>query len=204
MSVAVVSDEDLQFVRALQRFEDARHSLRSYTASKEELLWRMTHRFPPSHKARKAVERLLFGGLDSFQARADDCACDYAARLPGRAFPGYETPIDVFYGSSQIVPSRVEEWQALEERARYGCHLTPLDLELLDQAGSHASSFMREVRALPYFQSRWNGKQPRREGFVVNTDSLNDCEAKFINNYAAAHQLFCAQPLVTEFEDHVD
>ena len=194
----------------------------------------MAHRFPPSHKLRKTVERLLFGGLDPFQSRADDCACDYAAGMPGRDFPSYDTPIDVFYGSSLSVPTRVDEWRAVEgqrlqradgKRARYPayeCRLAPLDLErepsarafnsrselntLLEHVGAHAFSFMQKVRALPCFRPRWNGKQPRasaraearKEGFVVCTSSLDECEAKFNKNYAAARQIFSAQPLENE------
>ncbi len=194
----------------LQPFEDARQTLRSYAACKEELLWRMAHRFPPNHKLRKTVERLLFGGLDPFQSRADDCACGYAAGMPGRDFLGYDTPVDVFYGSSLSVPTRVDEWRAVEgqrlqradgKRARYPayeCRLAPLDLELLEHVGAHAFSFMREVRALPCFRPRWNGKQPRKEGFVVCTSSLDECEAKFNKKYAAARQICSAQPLENE------
>ena len=107
---SVRTEED--FAASLQRFEDARQSLRSYTACKDELLWRASHRLPPRHKVRTAIERLLFGGLGDFQSRADDCACDFAAGMPARDFPGYETPIDVFYGKSLVVPSRADEWAA--------------------------------------------------------------------------------------------
>ena len=198
-------------VSALQRFEDARQSLRSYTACKEELLWRIAHRFSPRHKLRKAIERLLFGGLDTFHSRADDCACDYAAGMPGRDFPGYDSPIDVFYGSSLVVPTRVDEWET--EQCADG-RLAPLDVEressarafnsrselntLLEHISTHASAFMREVRALPCFRPRWNGKQPRKEGFVVCTSSLDDCEAKFKKNCAAARKFLNAMPLENE------
>ena len=41
----------------LALFEQARTALRGFTATKEELLWRITHHFKTADKKRKAVER---------------------------------------------------------------------------------------------------------------------------------------------------
>ncbi len=54
---------------------------------------------------------------------------------------------------------------------------------------------MCEVRALPHFQTSWNGKQPQC-GFIVN-QSLDACEAKFKKDFAAATRLL-VQPLIPE------
>ena len=85
----------------LRLFEEARRALRAFTATKEELLWRITHRLKTADKTRKAIEQLLAtASRGRHQSRADYCACDYAAARPDNAFPGFETPVEVFYGSS--------------------------------------------------------------------------------------------------------
>ena len=92
---------DAQETVNLALFEQARTALRLFTATKEELRWRITHHLKTADKTRKAIEQLLAtASLGQHQSRADDCACDYAAARPDDAFPGYESPIDVFYGSS--------------------------------------------------------------------------------------------------------
>ena len=95
------SDTREQEVAELGLFEEARRALQSFTAAKEELLWRITHRLKTADKTRKAVEQLIAtASLVQFQSRADDCASDYAAARQDNAFPGCETPIDVLYGRS--------------------------------------------------------------------------------------------------------
>ena len=101
-----------QEIADLKLFEEARGALQNFTATKEELAWRVTHRLKTADKTRKAIEQLLAtASLGQHQSRADDCASDYAAARPDDAFPGYESPIDVFYGSSLQVPSRVDKWR---------------------------------------------------------------------------------------------
>ena len=191
----------------LRLFEEARSALRAFTATKEELLWRITHRLKTADKTRKAVEQLFAtASLGQFQSRADDCACDYASARPDNAFPGYESPIDVFYGSSLQVPSRVDHWRDAwpprweTARQRQGIRrttrLTLLDKSLLRDFGYYGEAFMRAVPALPGFQKSWNGKQPRT-GFLRN-DSLNEREAKFRKKYAAVSQLLLSMPLSPE------
>ena len=118
--------------------------------------------------------------------------------MTAREFPGHDTPIDVFYGKSLVVPSRADEWAAEgfanaqntePRRPKREGLLEPLDLELLERMGRYASTFTREVRLLPCFRQVCNGKQTPREGFVVSTSSLDDREAKFEKNFAAASHL---------------
>ena len=166
-------------------FEAARAELQAFTARKNELLWRIAHRLKTTDKTRKAIEQLLFtASLGQFHSRADDCACNYAAARSEQSFPGYETPIDVFYGRSLQVRSRVDQWRdawpcrwetVSQCGKRCANHLTLLDKSLLRDVGERAEAFMRAVRALPGFQKSWNGKQPR-SGFLAN-DSLNEREA---------------------------
>ncbi|MBP61109.1 MAG: hypothetical protein CMJ62_06235 [Planctomycetaceae bacterium] len=187
--------------------EQARKALQGFTATKEELIWRITHQLKTADKTRKAVEQLLdTASLGQFQSRADDCACDYAAARPDNAFPGYESPIDVFYGSSLQVPSRVDQWrdawpprwETARQRQGRRCttRLTLLDKSLLRDLRHHAEAFMRAVRALPGFQKAWNGKQ-LRSGFLRN-DSLNEREAKFRKKYATVSQLLLSTPMAPE------
>ena len=194
-------------VAELRLFEEARGALQNFTATKEELAWRITHHLKTADKTRKAIEQLLAtASLGQHQSRADDCACDYAAARPDDAFPGYESPIDVFYGSSLQVPSRVDRWRDAwpprweSTRQRQGrrrtTRLTLLDKSLLRDFGRYGEAFMRAVRALPGFQKSWNGKQPRT-GFLRN-DSLNEREAKFRKKYAAVSQLLLSMPLSPE------
>ena len=201
------SDTREQEVAELRLFEEARRALQHFTAAKEELLWRITHRLKTADKTRKAVEQLFAtASLGQFQSRADDCACDYAAARQGNAFPGYESPIDVFYGSSLQVPSRVDHWRGAwpprweTTRQRQGrrrtTRLTLLDKSLLRDVGHYGEAFMRAVPALPGFQKSWNGKQPRT-GFLRN-DSLNEREAKFRKKYATVSQLLLSMPLSPE------
>ena len=191
----------------LKLFEEARGALQNFTATKEELAWRVTHRLKTADKTRKAIEQLLAtASLGQHQSRADDCACDYAAARPDDAFPGYESPIDVFYGSSLQVPSRVDRWRDAwsphweSTRRRQGrrrtSRLTLLDKSLLRDFGRYGEAFMRAVRALPGFQKSWNGPQPRT-GFLRN-DSLNEREAKFRKKYATVSQLLLSTPLSPE------
>ena len=198
---------DAQETADLAVFEQARTALRLFTATKEELRWRITHHLKTADKTRKAIEQLLAtASLGQHQSRADDCACDYAATRPGDAFPGYESPIDVFYGSSLQVPSRVDRWRDAwpprweSTRQRQGrrrtSRLTLLDRSLLRDFGRYGEAFMRAVRALPGFQKSWNGTQPRT-GFLRN-DSLNEREAKFRKKYAAVSQLLLSTPLSPE------
>ena len=82
------SDTREQEVAELRLFEEARRALQSFTAAKEELLWRITHRLKTVDKRRKTVEQLLAtASLGQFQSRADDCACDYASARPDNVFP---------------------------------------------------------------------------------------------------------------------
>ena len=196
-----------QEIAELRLFEEARGALQNFTATKEELAWRITHHLKTADKTRKAIEQLLAtASLGQHQSRADDCACDYAAARPDDAFPGYESPIDVFYGSSLQVPSRVDRWRDAwptrweSTRQRQGrrrtTRLTLLDKSLLRDFGRYGEAFMRAVRSLPFFQKSWNGKQPRT-GFLRN-DSLNEREAKFRKKYAAVSQLLLSTPLSPE------
>ena len=191
----------------LRLFEEARRALRAFTATKEELLWRITHRLKTADNTRKAVEQLLVdASLGQLQYRADDCACDYASARPDNAFPGYESPIDVFYGSSLQVPSRVDQWRDAwsprweTTRQRQGrrrtTRLTLLDKSLLRDVGHYGEAFMRAVRALPGFQNSWNGKQ-HRTGFLRH-DSLNEREAKFRKKYATVSQLLLSMTMSPE------
>jgi len=204
-SVTASASEKVSAELAL--FEQARTALQGFTATKEELLWRITHRLKTADKTRKAIDQLLAtASLGQFQSRADDCACDYAAARPDNAFPGYETPIDVFYGRSLQVYSRVDQWRdawpprlETSSKGRGGrctARLTLHDKSLLRDIGDRAEAFMRAVRALPGFQESWNGKQPRT-GFLVN-DSLNEREAKFRKKYATVSQLLLSTPLTPE------
>ena len=154
---------DAQETVNLALFEQARTALRLFTATKEELRWRITHHLKTADKTRKAIEQLLAtASLGQHQSRADDCVCDYAAARPDDAFPGYESPIDVFYGSSLQVPSRVDRWRDAwsphweSARRRQGrrrtSRLTLLDKSLLRDFGRYGEAFMRAVRALPGFQ----------------------------------------------------
>jgi hypothetical protein len=97
----------------LALFEDVREALQGFTASRYELLWRITHRLRTSDKLRQTIARLLLGSrLGAFQSRADDCACRYEDLRTKRDFPKYDNPIDVLY--SLHVPSRAAKWD--EER----------------------------------------------------------------------------------------
>ena len=143
----------------LALFEQARTALRLFTATKEELRWRITHHFKTTDKTRKAIEQLLAtASLGQHQSRADDCACDFAAARPENAFPGYESPVDVFYGSSLQTPSRVDRWRRSAwpprwetTRQRQGrrrtASLTLLDKSLLRDFGHYGEAFIRTVRA---------------------------------------------------------
>ena len=199
-----------QEVAELRLFEEARRALQSFTAAKEELLRRITHRLRMADKLRQAIGRLLLGSpLGQFQSRADDCACRYADLRPKRDFPKYGNPIDVFYGDSLRVPSRADKWD--EERRRqlhialqqdlrmprrvFG-RLNLLDKSILRGLGQHGEALISAVRKLPCFNEMWNGKQPKA-GFLVN-DSLNACEKKFRKQYAAAYLLLCSQPLTPD------
>ena len=114
MSVPCVSTYDSDKESAdLALFEEARNALRGFNVTKEELLWRITHRLKTADKTRKAIEKLFVtASLGQHQSRADDCACEYAAARPDHVFPGYDSPIDVFYGCCMQVPSRVDQWRA--------------------------------------------------------------------------------------------
>ena len=71
------SDTREQEVAELRLFEEARRALQSFTAAKEELLWRITHRLKTADITRKAVEQLLAtASLGQFQSRADAPLCN--------------------------------------------------------------------------------------------------------------------------------
>ena len=204
------SDTCEREVAELRRFEEAHRALQSFTAAKEELLWRITHILKTSDKLRQTIARLLLGSpLGQFQSRADDCACRYADFRPKRDFPNYGSPIDVFYGDSLRVTSRADKW---DEMLRQQLHtalqrdmrmprrvfgrLNLLDKSILRDLGQHGKALITTVRKLPCFSDKWNGRQPKK-GFIVN-DSLDACEAKFRKHYAAASLLLFAQPLTPD------
>ena len=194
----------------LALFEQARTALQGFTASRYELLWRITHRLKTADKTRQTIARLLLGSpLGAFQTRADDCACIFADSRPNRDFPRYGNPIDVFYGDGLRVPSRADQWNDAWRQAQHAAkqrdmrmprrvsgRLTLLDKSILRDLGQHGEAFMSAVRKLPCFSTRWNGKQPRN-GFVVD-ESLVACEKKFKKRYAAASLQLLSQPLTPE------
>jgi len=77
-----------------------------------------------------------------------------------------------------------------------------MDVALLKELGARGDAFMREVRALPHFQTSWDGKQPHC-GFIAN-QSLNACEATFRKNFAATMPLLLALPLTSETREGDD
>ena len=204
------SDATAQETADLELFEEARTALQSFTASKEELLWRITHILKTSDKLRQTIARLLLGSpLGPFQSRADDCACIYSGLRPKRDFPKYVDPISVFYGDSLRVTSRADTWDAERRQALHAAlqrdmrmprrvfgRLNLLDKSILRDFGQHGQALISAVRALPCFNEEWNGRQPKK-GFIVN-DSLDACEAKFRKQYAAASLLLFSQPLTPE------
>ena len=103
----------------LARFHTARNHFRNYLKARRELDSRLL-RLKPSHKARKAFERLA--GVGKFQCRADDCACNFAAAHGG--FPDFETPIDVLSAANGATPncrrwtwSSCKSWAATLKRS---------------------------------------------------------------------------------------
>ena len=165
----------------LARFHTARNHFRNYLKARRELDSRLL-RLKLSHKARKAFERLA--GVGKFQCRADDCACNFAAAHGG--FPDFETPIDVFYGKSQLIERR--EWR--------NPILSTLDLELLQELGNYAEAFMQSTRALPCFERSWNTRTETK--WIFKSSPLNLAERTFRKAHAACVTIFYAFPLAPE------
>ena len=193
MTLASPSDE-------IARFEDARGHIRAFCIAKAEVLWRAQHKLNRSNSFRKAIERLLYGcPLEHFRSRADDCACRYASLRANDDFPGYVSPIDVFYGDAQAVDTRIDDWSAKwfqnrkTERKNNAQNVTLLDVSLVDALGKHGRAFMATVRELPCFRESWNGKQHNTGMFVH--EGLDKCEKQFHRLFGSVSAHLAKQPV---------
>ena len=205
MATAASPDVSPTVCEVLQRFCEARRLLQDYTTTRRELLWRMGFHYKRLDPFRRAVEKLLLGGVGTFQSCADECAYSFATAQGHDTFAhvtGAGGWMDMFQGSALEVPSRVPVWRlatdplrtpqcARKGRQRGAMEPLPvasLDCALLSDVGCRAKRFMKAVRKLPHYQPEWEDVPevsvvgPLR----VRRGALRPEERAFDRNYSKA------------------